>query len=245
MWLWEKERNKKLLSLLEEGRVDEAKEILKKEDDILNFNILDVVAEKGMAFSGGKLLARDKKEEEQADDQIFVKVDQDSPFGLSIDAKKSLVPLVKYLLMELLSERQNNALNNTIEMRRVSSLAEEVSKLEKEVEEKTKEIEQLKKLDMNLKLDGEKIKRPKKKEKLIFEWNKKENDFMVHFPSRPDGSLVYSQFSTPRYCQVSKQYKQSFIKELEKRGYNLKTLKFSVEIDAKELDKKFDHLKDE
>ena len=57
--------------------------------------------------------------------------------------------------------------------------------------------------------------------KLRFRWSKREKDFLISFPNKPDGHLVHGFFEG--YMSG-----QDFLKELEKRGYDLTTLKFEV-----------------
>ena len=56
--------------------------------------------------------------------------------------------------------------------------------------------------------------------KLHAHWSKKEDDLNIHWPAgshiKPDGHLL---------CSVI----EPLMKELEKRGYDKKTLKFSIE----------------
>lgn len=57
--------------------------------------------------------------------------------------------------------------------------------------------------------------------KLTYKWSKKEKDFLIHYPRKCDGHLVHGFFSG--YMNG-----KEFMEELEKRGYDLKTLKFEV-----------------
>ena len=84
-------------------------------------------------------------------------------------------------------------------------------------------------------------------------WSKREKDFVIHYPSSPDGSLI-SQLIRPwkSICKISmvdsyidktteelKYYRGSlgeytllekdWLKELDRRGYDLTTLKFSIQ----------------
>lgn len=49
------------------------------------------------------------------------------------------------------------------------------------------------------------------------DWSKKENDLVIAFPKRSDGNFLHSSF-----------FDSGFIKELIARGYDIKTLKFSI-----------------
>jgi len=73
-----------------------------------------------------------------------------------------------------------------------------------------------------------------KKEKLVVFWSQREKDFLIRFPRSQDGSLAYYVFccespvrrfgETPDWG-----WDPSFVKELESRGYDTTTLRFSVE----------------
>jgi hypothetical protein len=66
-----------------------------------------------------------------------------------------------------------------------------------------------------------------KKNTLSAQWSKKEKDMMFHYPSKPDGHYLYSALSCPRYNYDGKP-EPSIIDELEVRGYDVTTLRFSV-----------------
>jgi hypothetical protein len=55
-------------------------------------------------------------------------------------------------------------------------------------------------------------------------WDKKKNDIVYGSPCRPDGRLVHGVFT---YLESSSDGKP-FLDELEDRGYDIKTLQFSV-----------------
>jgi hypothetical protein len=66
-------------------------------------------------------------------------------------------------------------------------------------------------------------------------WSKKEKDLLFHWPARPqDGSLLNLIFCgdrcAPDYSDGARGFKfePSFAKELEARGYDLTTLRFSI-----------------
>ncbi|MEJ2043675.1 MAG: hypothetical protein P8X74_03740 [Reinekea sp.] len=44
-----------------------------------------------------------------------------------------------------------------------------------------------------------------------------------------DGRLLHYMFAGKRYSPIDKTWDDSFIEELEKRGYDLTTLKFSIQ----------------
>jgi hypothetical protein len=74
---------------------------------------------------------------------------------------------------------------------------------------------------MNAKL--KKTSRPKGD--LTAYWNHKENDLMFyHSKHPPDGHLIYNYFCTHPMFEC-----KSFTDELEKRGYDVTTLKFSIQ----------------
>lgn len=79
----------------------------------------------------------------------------------------------------------------------------------------------------------------RKEGKLSLCWSKRHNDFMVNFPRKPDGGLVmshlignYERFDLTKWLDGTKPPSdtENFIKELERRGYDPKTIKFSIEL---------------
>jgi len=77
------------------------------------------------------------------------------------------------------------------------------------------------------------------RKKLLVRWSKKENDFFISYPSRPDGHLasnvlfskrMYPKFGDRKPGEFPWDFDPSFIEELEKRGYDTKTLRLSVEL---------------
>lgn len=71
-----------------------------------------------------------------------------------------------------------------------------------------------------------------KKDKLILKWSKKERDLVCHYPSSADGSLTFGAFTSKRHHPLPFPHgvwDGSFVEELKKRGYDITTLKFSVE----------------
>jgi hypothetical protein len=76
-------------------------------------------------------------------------------------------------------------------------------------------------------------------------WSKKENDFMIQYPRRCDGSFIQFKFfhrqmifdlikyntETIRNSNVLPYDKENdFIEELEKRGYDKKSMKFEIRL---------------
>lgn len=57
--------------------------------------------------------------------------------------------------------------------------------------------------------------------KLTYKWSKRLNDFLIHHPAKCDGHLLYGFFEGHTTIK-------DFLKELEIRGYDLKTMKFEV-----------------
>lgn len=77
--------------------------------------------------------------------------------------------------------------------------------------------------------------------KLSLIYDKRQKDFVVKYPRRSDGALVIHTLINDnlRWCLPDdadhKSYpynwiKENFKEELEKRGYDLTTLKFSIEL---------------
>ena len=74
--------------------------------------------------------------------------------------------------------------------------------------------------------------------KLTLAYNKRQKDFVVYYPRSPDGHLVLYhllndilQFDLTKWGKGKIPYETfNFKKELEKRGYDLSTLKFSIEL---------------
>lgn len=78
--------------------------------------------------------------------------------------------------------------------------------------------------------------------KLSLIWDKRQKDFVTKYPRKCDGGLVLSHLlgDIPRYSW-EKEVKQdfpykewyNFKKDLEDRGYDLKTLRFEIELKDK------------
>ena len=72
--------------------------------------------------------------------------------------------------------------------------------------------------------------------KLSLAYDKREKDFVVHYPRKVDGNLTLSQLVGRNLlfdCHGERPYnftEFNFVKELEKRGYDPKTIKFSIEL---------------
>lgn len=72
---------------------------------------------------------------------------------------------------------------------------------------------------------------------LMVRWSKRENDLLFHHPGpKPDGHLLYAALCGDRWrpdweeMRVGGVHDPSFVKELEARGYDLTTLRFSVRL---------------
>jgi hypothetical protein len=60
-------------------------------------------------------------------------------------------------------------------------------------------------------------------------WNKKERDISFGFPSKPDGHLLHGLFSGYYdRARMREDKVNNFFDELERRGYDITTLQFSV-----------------
>jgi len=77
-------------------------------------------------------------------------------------------------------------------------------------------------------------------ETLLVRWDKSEGDFKVWYPNRCDGGFVIEHICG-EHTQVGRQicdschhqnshagWEETFLKELEKRGYDLTTLRFTI-----------------
>ena len=51
-------------------------------------------------------------------------------------------------------------------------------------------------------------------------WSKSENSWQIYYPSKTDGWLMYEHLSSDTFKEL--------VAELEKRGYDTKTLRISV-----------------
>lgn len=74
-----------------------------------------------------------------------------------------------------------------------------------------------------------------KENTLYIRWSKKENDVTYCYPSSPDGRLLHYYMGSPKMTVDTSPdnpygytWLPSLLEELEKRGYDLKTLKFSI-----------------
>lgn len=97
---------------------------------------------------------------------------------------------------------------------------------------------------------------------LKIQWNENEKDFMVYYPRKTDGLYVIDHVVGRRAQSKMKQidmnlwpsekflyqyegynfYEHDFIQEMKNRGYDTKTLKFSIKIDPNQLKEKFPHI---
>lgn len=70
-----------------------------------------------------------------------------------------------------------------------------------------------------------------KEGRLIARWSKRHNDFLINFPSKPDGHFLYGLISSGRYEVLSTG--RTLLEELESRGYDTKTLRIQCDRKAK------------
>jgi len=74
-----------------------------------------------------------------------------------------------------------------------------------------------------------------KADKIVAKYSKREKDFIVSYPNKPDGILVLNHLFQDRLeyrflRENGLNYEVvNFIKELDRRGYDPKTIKFSIE----------------
>jgi hypothetical protein len=71
---------------------------------------------------------------------------------------------------------------------------------------------------------------PTKVEKLSVRFGRIDGglDVIYTAPSKPDNWLLFNAFATKRYRAASAVWDASFLEELEKRGYDLRTIRFSI-----------------
>ncbi len=73
----------------------------------------------------------------------------------------------------------------------------------------------------------------KPEEGLSAKWSKRENDLIFSYPRKCDGHLLHNTFSSTTHHPLpfpNGSWDPSFLDELEKRGYDIKTLKFSIKL---------------
>jgi len=59
-------------------------------------------------------------------------------------------------------------------------------------------------------------------------WSKREKDIVYAYPSKVDGHMLHHRLGSEVYNKWKDEYDLSFFKELEARGYDLTTLRFSI-----------------
>jgi hypothetical protein len=79
-----------------------------------------------------------------------------------------------------------------------------------------------------------------KENKLLFRWDRKQRDFLFYYPRSCDGALVhYTMTGKSQHIPIGNYnmlagdaivWEPSFLEELEKRGYDLTTLRFEVSL---------------
>lgn len=63
------------------------------------------------------------------------------------------------------------------------------------------------------------------KSRLSVKWSKKDNDLICDFPKKTSANYLFT-----------KVFNDDFVEEITKRGYDLKTLKFSIELKSEEVE---------
>ena len=64
---------------------------------------------------------------------------------------------------------------------------------------------------------------------LLLRWDKREYDFKVWYPCKPDGHLLFNRMCNRLFCPKCQCGSDiSLVDELERRGYDTKTLRFTV-----------------
>lgn len=71
--------------------------------------------------------------------------------------------------------------------------------------------------------------------KLYMRWSKREKDLLLNYPNSPDKALTFNAFCGKTMTRDWEKkggpivWEDSFVDELKKRGYDITTLKFSIE----------------
>lgn len=81
-----------------------------------------------------------------------------------------------------------------------------------------------------------------KPNKIYLHYNKRQKDFIVYYPRKCDGNLILNhilgdilRFDLIKWSKGKIPYtSENFKEELERRGYDLTTLKFSIELKKEE-----------
>lgn len=231
----------KLIFLLKENRKKEAIDYIDSYNETKK-NTLNLF-NKDYKFYNGLFFARNKEEENLAQDSYGIEINHEESFGIALDLEdgKSIKPLIKAMLLKINHlERENKRLddrNDYIE----KSYYEKFEKNKKELMDYKDMFEKEKEIKLD-KHTFSKIKNPKNKFKLMLSYSKKERDIVIKYPSRYDGHLAHGAFYGKQYNRIKEFYDESFIEELIKRGYNIETLKFSIEIDEKKIKENYSHL---
>ena len=64
-----------------------------------------------------------------------------------------------------------------------------------------------------------------RKDRLLARWSRKEKDFKIAFPNKPDGHFLYGLLSTHERLSSGR----TLLEELELRGYDITTLRIQVD----------------
>ena len=81
--------------------------------------------------------------------------------------------------------------------------------------------------------------------KLMISWSEREQDFMIAYPRKCDGSMIQGRFfhedmlfdlihHNTRKPGLPYNSRKCIVDELKERGYNIKTMKFSIELNQDE-----------
>lgn len=62
--------------------------------------------------------------------------------------------------------------------------------------------------------------------RLLGRWSRKHNDFLINFPSGPDGHFLHGLLSHHEKLSSGR----TLLEELESRGYDIKTLRIQVDL---------------
>lgn len=69
--------------------------------------------------------------------------------------------------------------------------------------------------------------------RLLVRWSRRENDLLISYPRNNDGALAHAYLccERPRAWRLPGEdpFDPSFVDELRKRGYDITTLRFSVD----------------
>lgn len=85
------------------------------------------------------------------------------------------------------------------------------------------------------KIDDAETRAALREQQLRVRWSEKERDLTIHYPAKPDGHLAYAVICAHRmfydYQAGRHEFDPSFADELKARGYDITTLRFSIQRD--------------